>query len=329
MAMFNVHLSLHLKNNKDYLEVVHDVFDTLISTQKGLYAMVDSNSLFQIISHTISIVNDKENLGLAEKQIGLSFLVHCWKEMPEIIEGMGGQSGFADSIIRALKHGCKDSRSTAYRTTSLYLMFNLLQYFAMEKNKIAPVIYKALTFILIDGYRNTELREEMLKNFISLFKKYQHIPIAILCDPFLKQINLLLHKGDAETDRSTSQVLAPNSAPYALNTTDFELFTCIATHKKLTASIAVPLLEIACEVALKHILFTRAALKLALLVLTRFSGNREVATSYEVIINNLLKTVAEQDELKVDLYAELVDTTRLKRRVALAQGPLTRQRSLT
>jgi len=51
-------------------------------------------------------------------------------------------------------------------------MFILLDGFAGERNQFAPIIYKALTFILIDVYMNLDLREEMLKNFIILFQKH-------------------------------------------------------------------------------------------------------------------------------------------------------------
>lgn len=34
----------------------------------------------------------------------------------------------------------------------------------------APIIYKMLTFVLIDCYTNLDFRHEMLKNFTSLFQ---------------------------------------------------------------------------------------------------------------------------------------------------------------
>jgi len=55
------------------------------------------------------------------------------------------------------------------RTTSTNLAFVLLFDFTKDKNKFAPVLYKALTFLLIDSYGNSDLRDEMLKNFITLF----------------------------------------------------------------------------------------------------------------------------------------------------------------
>ena len=50
----------------------------------------------------------------------------------------------------------------------------------------APILYKSMTFVLIESYLSIELRESLLKNFIELFKNHPNIPIAILCEPLLK-----------------------------------------------------------------------------------------------------------------------------------------------
>jgi hypothetical protein len=45
----------------------------------------------------------------------------------------------------------------------------------------APIILKALVFIMIDnGYMQLDLRQEMLKNFSTLFQRNQSMPIQIL-----------------------------------------------------------------------------------------------------------------------------------------------------
>ena len=95
--------------------------------------------------------------------------------------------------MSVLKKGCRD-RSKAVSILSMNLMSSLLDTFSKERNKYAPILYKAMTFILIESYMNLDLREEMLNIFISLFKKNKTIPIQILCDPLLKQIWIQLEK---------------------------------------------------------------------------------------------------------------------------------------
>lgn len=75
----------------------------------------------------------------------------------------------AEQILSVLKKSTRD-RSKAVAILAMNQMANLLDSFSRERNKYAPIILKALTFILIDLYLQNDLREEMLHNFINLFK---------------------------------------------------------------------------------------------------------------------------------------------------------------
>ena len=117
--------------------------------------------------------------------MALTLLVDFWRTKPEIIQSQQNDGRATDAIMSVLKKGARD-RSKVVSLLSMNLMSALLDDFAKDRNKYAPIIYKALTFILIECFSNMELREEMLHNFISLFKKQPNIPIQILCDPLLK-----------------------------------------------------------------------------------------------------------------------------------------------
>lgn len=86
----------------------------------------------------------------------------------------------ADQILNVIKRGCRDpSRSVVF--LSISLAFNLLEHFAKDRNMFAPIIFKAMVFIMIDnGYVQLDLRQEMLKNFSTLFQRNQTMPIQIL-----------------------------------------------------------------------------------------------------------------------------------------------------
>ena len=94
-------------------------------------------------------------MSAAEKLVSLTYLVDVWMGKNMVVEVAKN----ADFIISALKRGCRDMRSNAVRTTSISLMFHLLDYFAQGRNKYAPIIYKALTFIVIDAYLDLPTRE--------------------------------------------------------------------------------------------------------------------------------------------------------------------------
>ena len=48
-------------------------------------------------------------------------------------------------------------------------MFKLLDQFALSRDNQAPVIYKLLTFALIENIEDIDLREYMLVSFASIF----------------------------------------------------------------------------------------------------------------------------------------------------------------
>ena len=100
-------------------------------------------------------------------------MVHFLKTKPNTLQN---DNKILEMIISALSQGCRD-RSKSVSILSIGLMFGLLDTFSNVKNNYAPVIYKALTFILVEVYQNVDLRFEILHNFTSLFRNYPNIPI--------------------------------------------------------------------------------------------------------------------------------------------------------
>ena len=120
----------------------------------------------------------------------MSLLAEFWRSEPEVMGGKSGDSQQTEGIIQALKRGCRDP-SPVVSAASTNLLFHLLDSFAKDRNMFASIIYKTLTFILIENYAQQELREEILKNFIVLFQKYPSMPIGILCDPLFSKLRLI------------------------------------------------------------------------------------------------------------------------------------------
>ena len=75
-----------------------------------------------------------------------------------------------------LKKVCRDG-AKAISILSINLMFSLLDSLAKDRNEFAPIVYNALTYVMVDCYGNLELREEMLNNFINLFANDNSMPI--------------------------------------------------------------------------------------------------------------------------------------------------------
>ena len=100
-----------------------------------------------------------------ERAVALGLLVSIWESKPGKIEE---KNDLASAILTMLKRGCRD-RVKILRTSSCEMMFKLLHSFALDRNPFAPIIYKSLTFLLIEFHYDIQIREQMLKHFTTLF----------------------------------------------------------------------------------------------------------------------------------------------------------------
>jgi hypothetical protein len=66
-----------------------------------------------------------------------------------------------------MKKGTRDS-SSVLKFFSLNMLFRLLDKLATDRNPFAAVLYKKLTFSLIENYNEIDVREFMLYNFMHL-----------------------------------------------------------------------------------------------------------------------------------------------------------------
>lgn len=114
--------------------------------------------------------------------------------------GQQDQDRIVDGIIHQLKHHAKSKKSAGLRIASVTLLFSLLEFFALARHRNAPLLYKALTWILIEFYFNQEMREEVLQKFITFFRSNANIPMQILCEPLLEQLKI-----NIATRQKTSQ----------------------------------------------------------------------------------------------------------------------------
>ena len=76
----------------------------------------------------------------------LVLLVDLWKNRPDLIQQ---NKRVTEVILAVLKRACRDKLKVVQFLVA-NLMSELLDTFAKARNMYAPIIYKALTFILID-----------------------------------------------------------------------------------------------------------------------------------------------------------------------------------
>ena len=91
----------------------------------------------------------------------------------------------SNTILDLIKRVSREY-SDLLKLSCYQILFKLLDLFAQDRNPYAAVVYKKLTFSLMEEHQNLELRDFMLRNFMVIFEKYQSIPAEILLEPLIK-----------------------------------------------------------------------------------------------------------------------------------------------
>jgi len=100
----------------------------------------------------------------------------------------------------------------------------------VERSPYAPIIYKTITFSLIENHQNINLREFIMQNMIYVFRNVTSIPVGIMIVPLIKQIHI------------------SNETTYQLNVFDFEFLRVVASHSRLTLGHGIKLLDILAKI---------------------------------------------------------------------------------
>ena len=171
--------------DKIYAEIVLRLLKP-ISNHRMVKELLDDTDLLSRWIDVFSRMAETAR-GNSEKGIALNVLTELWILFPNKIE-----IEVQKYIINILKRSTRE-KNIPLQLVSLSLLFHIFHKFALEKNPIAPAIYKSLTFSLMESHNNIQLRKHIMANFISLFEKVHNIPVGILMDPLIKQVYIYIY----------------------------------------------------------------------------------------------------------------------------------------
>lgn len=190
---------------------------------------------------------DWDKFGLDEKVRGLAFLSDCWLAFPaHFAQGLQVDR----TLIDLLKRGAR-SPQNSLKLKCIELLFKLLDAFAQQKNPVSPLIYKTLTFFLIENYSETDVREFMLRNFMIVFAKFQSIPVDISLEPFVKQIHV-------------------SQSNFFMNIVDIEFLQAACKHRNINIKLGVQLADMMVKVYVENPVFSKALFPSIQLLVQRF-----------------------------------------------------------
>jgi len=216
--LFTVYLKQFLQSDGAYFTFVSDILPTF-SKLSNFCDEFEKNNLKKFFLDYILEVSRSPNLNeriksalfLAEILISFSIYFTSEEENYRIL-----------SIFKSLY---KDNNHLV-QFTSICQLFRVLLVFSSERNTFVPIIYKTLIFCFIEYHHDLAIRELMLSNFSYLFKVVLSIPVGIMVEPYVKQIQYNLGK------------------TYYFNLNDISFLTTVARHPRYNVKEAMLTLDV-------------------------------------------------------------------------------------
>ncbi|OMJ69095.1 hypothetical protein SteCoe_33282 [Stentor coeruleus] len=223
----------------------------------SFWGYVDENSSAYDDLQTQGLVDYWAEFGLreAEKEpalitptrvSALGFLCDVWLKFAKYIEQ---HEDSANSILTVIKRACRE-KSKILKIICYGRLFLLLSDFSMKKNSYAPIIFKTLTFALVENYAFDRIREFLIYNFLFVMEDVSSLPVSILIEPYIKQTQVL------------------QKPKYS--TADFDFYVALARHPKLTVKDAIVLADSLGKIYYSDFVYANSAEIPLVLIIGRF-----------------------------------------------------------
>lgn len=128
-----------------------------------------------------------------------------------------------------------------------------------------------------------------MRQFGTLFQQIQTIPVAILCEPLLKQIVIA---------QTTSSPVPGQSPQMEFNIFDFEFFGVVANHKRATVSIGLQIVDTMVHQATTQVFYANSASSIVLELVHRFSRETPMHQHLSKITEGLVQALDESERWK-------------------------------
>ena len=170
---------------------------------------------------------------------------------------------------------CIRSNSLNIFSTAVAQIFNLMNRFGEIKNKYAPPLYKNIVLLFLELYDDVYKREFFLENFEKFFNNQQQIPIDILLEPYLTQLNSVQN----------------------YNLSDFIFLFKMVEHPRIESHEISDIIQFLLGVCLNNVIYSRTANIIISLIFEKNiiqkvctpSDSNEITLKFIDFINNALE----------------------------------------
>lgn len=187
IEFFTVLLRNTLSDNREYYECICDILEHAKDSSSSIEDLADSG----VLSYWCEMAGKDSDFGYGKpKDYRATGIIFLSKIVTVFINYFENNESQMNSILGLLNRTCRDDNKIL-RYLSVGIMFHLFDLLAEWKSNFAPVLYRTLTFLLVETYASTEMRQFIQDNFALIFKKNENIPIGIIVEPYLKRLQVL------------------------------------------------------------------------------------------------------------------------------------------
>ncbi|KAL4496244.1 hypothetical protein ABPG72_012981 [Tetrahymena utriculariae] len=248
VELFTIHMKKAQPDPKDLVGTYLVLLKSLTATPTACDEILNAGILDEWIDFALDGSTDEYKNTIDMRIVSLTLLVEVWMLFPFKIEDSEYKS---NAVLQLLGKACKD-KSQSLVVCSLTLLFQLLIYFGNQKSQFAPNVYRTLTLSIIENHQNVVVREYIMNNFITVYETLESIPLNILIEPLVRQIQV------------TDQV------SYFFNVFDFNFFAYISKNDKLQLKNAIQLLDLFFKIYLNNTIFANVSSVPILNIVNRF-----------------------------------------------------------
>ena len=263
-----------IKNDKYKLELLKILYDFIKDDTSYFFDEIrkiletDKKIIFDFLSNIISVANNINNDFSIDFQnlifdICLKMQIDHSYNLAMLSDTFYYFNPIEEDIINKIIlyfRECIRSKTQNVFSTAIFHIFILMERLGKIKNKYAPQLYKNIVFLFLEEYDNEIKREIILESFEQFFNNNHDVPIDILLEPYLNQLNTCHN--------------------FAL--CDFLFLLKIVEHPRIENKDLSQIIQFILNVCLNNVMFSRCANLILSLILEKKLIVKNTDNVYEI-----------------------------------------------
>ena len=230
--LFTLRFPNSLLDPKEHVEVLAEFLEHLVQSQSTYEEIAQIEIVSYWINLALQEIESDSNVESRASAINLLMRV-----VEYFFSTIGNNENIMNSILNLINRTCRDE-SIYMKTIAVVYMFHLLQLLAAKKSQFAPIVYRTLTFLLVENYTNAEMRDFLERNFTLIFKSNANIPVGILLEPLVKRLQV---------------------SEISLEIFDYDFMITLAEYPNLSVKHGIQLIDIVGKLYLNDFIYSKAA----------------------------------------------------------------------